>query len=191
MEKDFDSKLRIESNSFNGGNIPRSKSFELGRIYGSGSYSKEEELIVHGRLEYEKGNLEGALSAFDGIDLQVAVQELQPLAEKLPSKKGHPSNESVLSSSLQAASLVLEALYLKAKSLQKLGKVTEAANECKSVLDAMEKIFYHGILDVLVDNKFQEIVSSAVELLPELWKWMARIMKQCALIGEASLVKES
>ncbi|KAI7999322.1 Protein NPG1 [Camellia lanceoleosa] len=104
MEKDFDSKLRIESNSFNGGNIPRSKSFELGRIYGSGSYSKEEELIVHGRLEYEKGNLE------------------------------------------------------------------EAANECKSVLDAMEKIFYHGILDVLVDNKFQEIVSGAVELLPELWK---------------------
>ncbi|GMP68469.1 hypothetical protein CsSME_00028090 [Camellia sinensis var. sinensis] len=54
MEKDFDSKLRIESNSSNGGNLPRSKSFafrapqenftiqefELGRIYGVGSYSK-------------------------------------------------------------------------------------------------------------------------------------------------------
>ncbi|GMP71016.1 hypothetical protein CsSME_00029597 [Camellia sinensis var. sinensis] len=121
-------------------------------------------------MEYEKGNLEGALSAFDGIDLQVAVQELQPLAEKLPSKKGRPSNESVHSSSQQAASLVLEALYLKAKSLQKLGRVTEAANECKSVLDAVEKIFYHGIPDVLVDNKLQEIVSGAVELRPELWK---------------------
>ncbi|KAF5944964.1 hypothetical protein HYC85_019041 [Camellia sinensis] len=120
-------------------------------------------------MEYEKGNLEGALSAFDGIDLQVAVQELQPLAEKLPSKKGRPSNESVHSSSQQAASLVLEALYLKAKSLQKLGRVTEAANECKSVLDAVEKIFYHGIPDVLVD-KLQEIVSGAVELLLELWK---------------------
>ncbi|CAL5349540.1 unnamed protein product [Camellia sinensis] len=40
MEKDFDSKLRIESNSSNGGNITRSKSFELGSIYGVGSYSK-------------------------------------------------------------------------------------------------------------------------------------------------------
>ncbi|THF98015.1 hypothetical protein TEA_007564 [Camellia sinensis var. sinensis] len=131
---------------------------------------EEEELIVHGRSEYEKGNVEGALSAFDGIDLHAAVQELQPLAEKQPSKKGRPSNESVHSSSQQAASLVLEALYLKAKSLQKLGRVTEAANECKSVLDAVEKIFYHGIADVLVDNKLQEIVSGAVELLPELWK---------------------
>ncbi|KAL7163799.1 hypothetical protein ACSBR2_039843 [Camellia fascicularis] len=132
--------------------------------------SEEEELIVHGRSEYEKGNVEGALSAFDGIDVHAAVQELQPLAEKQPSKKGRPSNESVHSSSQQAASLVLEAIYLKAKSLQKLGRVTEAANECKSVLDAVEKIFYHGIADVLVDNKLQEIVSGAVELLPELWK---------------------
>ncbi|KAF5939144.1 hypothetical protein HYC85_023403 [Camellia sinensis] len=132
--------------------------------------SEEEELIIHGRSEYEKGNVEGTLSAFDGIDLHAAVQELQPLAEKQPSKKGRPSNESVHSSSQQAASLVLEALYLKAKSLQKLGRVTEAADECKSVLDAVEKIFYHGIADVLVDNKLQEIVSGAVELLPELWK---------------------
>ncbi|KAI7995910.1 Protein NPG1 [Camellia lanceoleosa] len=82
----------------------------------------EEELIVHGRSNYEKGNVEGALSAFDGIDLHAAIQELQPLAEKQPSKKGRPSNEFVHSSSQEAASLVLEALYLKAKSLQKLGR---------------------------------------------------------------------
>ena len=54
MEKDFDAKLRIQGNSFNGGNVQRSKSFafrapqenfsiqdfELGKIYGVGSYSK-------------------------------------------------------------------------------------------------------------------------------------------------------
>lgn len=38
------------------------------------------------------------------------------------------------------------------------------------MLDAVEKIFYHGIPDVLVDNKLQDTVSRAVELLPELWK---------------------
>lgn len=38
------------------------------------------------------------------------------------------------------------------------------------MLDAVEKIFKQGIPDVEVDNKLQEIVSHAVELLPELWK---------------------
>lgn len=58
MEKDFDAKLKIEGNSSNGGNVQRSKSFafrapqenftvqdfELGRIYGVGSYSK---VVLH------------------------------------------------------------------------------------------------------------------------------------------------
>ncbi|KAI8021823.1 Protein NPG1 [Camellia lanceoleosa] len=40
----------------------------------------------------------------------------------------------------------------------------------KVFLIFVEKIFYHGIPDVLVDNKLQETVSHAVELLPKLWK---------------------
>lgn len=46
----------------------------------------------------------------------------------------------------------------------------EAAHECKSVLDAVERIFHRGIPNVQVDGKLQETVSQAVELLPELWK---------------------
>ena len=38
------------------------------------------------------------------------------------------------------------------------------------MLDAVEKIFHQGIPDVQVDNKLQEIVTQAVELLPDLWK---------------------
>lgn len=49
-------------------------------------------------------------------------------------------------------------------------RATEAAKECKSVIDAVGKIFPQGIPDVLVDIKLQETVSKAVELLPELWK---------------------
>lgn len=61
MEKDFDAKLKIQGNSSNGANsnVPRSKSFafrapqehftiqdfELGKIYGVGSYSKVPFLI--------------------------------------------------------------------------------------------------------------------------------------------------
>lgn len=84
----------------------------------------QEARALLGRLEYQRGNLEGALRVFDGIDLQAAIQRLQPIAEKLPSKKGRPRTESTHTISQHAASLVLEAIYLKAKSLQKLGRVT-------------------------------------------------------------------
>lgn len=54
MDKEFDSKLKIQNNPSNGGTVQRSKSFafrapqenftvndfELGKIYGVGSYSK-------------------------------------------------------------------------------------------------------------------------------------------------------
>ncbi|XP_019424192.1 PREDICTED: tetratricopeptide repeat protein 7B-like [Lupinus angustifolius] len=136
------------------------------------SLNYEEARALLGKLEYQRGNVEGALRVFDGIDLQAAIQRLQPsLSEKSPVKKGPTRTDSPSSVSQHAASLVLEAIYLKSKSLQKLGKFTEAANECKRVLDAVEKIFYQGISDIQVDNKLQEIVSHAVELLPELWKY--------------------
>ncbi|KAF8391028.1 hypothetical protein HHK36_023328 [Tetracentron sinense] len=131
----------------------------------------EEARALLGRLEYQRGNVEGALRVFDGIDLQAAIQRLQPsFTEKRPSRRSRSRTESLHTVSQHAVSLVLEAIYLKAKSLEKLGRVTEAAQECKSVLDAVERIFHHGIPDVLVDNKLQETVSKAVELLPELWK---------------------
>ncbi|KAH0659250.1 hypothetical protein KY289_027998 [Solanum tuberosum] len=136
------------------------------------SLNFEEARALLGRLEYQRGNVEGALRVFDGIDLQAAIQRMQPsVTEKQPSKKGRTKSiESVPGVSQHAAGLVLEAIYLKAKSLQKLGRLTDAAHECLSVLDAVEKIFDSGIPDVLVENKLQETVSHAVELLPELWK---------------------
>lgn len=62
---------------------------------------------------------------FDGIDLEAAIQRLQSsLSEKTPVKKGPTRSESPSSVSQHAATLVLEAIYLKAKSLQKLDKFT-------------------------------------------------------------------
>ncbi|KAJ1412458.1 Tetratricopeptide-like helical domain superfamily [Sesbania bispinosa] len=114
------------------------------------SINSEEARALLGKLEYQRGNVEGALHVFDGIDLQAAIQRLQTsLSEKPPIKKGPARTESPTSVSQHAA---------------------KAANECKHVLDAVEKIFCQGIPDTQVDNKLQEIVSHAVELLPELWK---------------------
>ena len=46
----------------------------------------------------------------------------------------------------------------------------EAADECKTVLDSIEKIFPQGIPEVISENKMQETLNRAAELLPELWK---------------------
>lgn len=59
---------------------------------------------------------------FDGIDLQAAIQRFQPsLTDKTTSKKGQTKSESGIEN---PATLVLEAIYLKSLSLQKLGKST-------------------------------------------------------------------
>ncbi|GMI68496.1 no pollen germination 1 [Hibiscus trionum] len=129
------------------GNIQEAESSLRERL----SLNSEEARTLLGRLEYQRGNVEAALRVLDGIDLQAAIQGLQPSNQK-------------------AAKLVLEGVYLKAKSLQKLGKFTEAAKECTSVVDAAGKIFPQGISDVQVESRLQETISKAVELLPELLK---------------------
>ncbi|KAI4381219.1 hypothetical protein MLD38_007314 [Melastoma candidum] len=135
------------------------------------SLNVEEARALLGRLEYQRGKIEAALRVFESIDLQAAIDCLQPsTSDKAPSRKSRSRTDSLSAVSQQAASLVLEAIYLKAKSLQKLGRSHEAANECKTIVDAAERIFYQGILDVQVDPKLQETVGRAVELLPELWK---------------------
>ncbi|XWS30094.1 hypothetical protein CRYUN_Cryun24cG0088500 [Craigia yunnanensis] len=149
------------------------------------SLNFEEARALLGKLEYQRGNVEGALRVFDGIDLQAAIQRLQPSVNENsnPSfvssntsssysscKKGRANRDSQPAVSQHAASLVLEGVYLKAKSLQKLGRFTEAAQDCTNVLDAVGRMFPQGIPDVQVENRLQETVSQAVVLLPELWK---------------------
>ncbi|KAK7346164.1 hypothetical protein VNO80_20679 [Phaseolus coccineus] len=119
------------------------------------SLNSEEAKALLGKIEYQRGNVENAFRVFDGIDLQPIIQQLQTsLSDKTPVNN----------------TLTFEAIYLKAKCLQKLGKCTEAINGCKCVLDSVEKTFSQGKVDTQVDNKLQEIVSHVVELLPELWK---------------------
>eukprot|EP00252_Welwitschia_mirabilis_P018567 TRINITY_DN4121_c0_g1_i2.p1 TRINITY_DN4121_c0_g1~~TRINITY_DN4121_c0_g1_i2.p1 ORF type:complete len:648 (+),score=143.15 TRINITY_DN4121_c0_g1_i2:965-2908(+) len=131
----------------------------------------QEARALLGRLEYQKGNIESALHVFEGIELQAVVNRLRAgISEKSPSKKGRGRNGSSHSVSLHPARLLLEAIYLKGICLQKLGSFTEAAKECKNVLDTIETVFPQGIPDSLGDNKLQETVTKSVELLPELWK---------------------
>ncbi|KAM7258918.1 hypothetical protein ACFE04_014659 [Oxalis oulophora] len=72
--------------------------------------------------------------------------------------------------SLHAVSLLFEAIFLKAKSLQGLGRFPEAAQTCKVILETVESALPDGIpQNISGDWKLHDILNKAVELLPELW----------------------
>lgn len=157
----------------------------------------EEARALLGRLEYQRGNIEAALRVFHRVDLQAAIERLQVTpSEKVNSRRARSHNESLNANMQPGANLVLEALYLKASSLQKLGKAVDAAQECNALLDSVEKMFQNGAPDVLTDIKLQDTVSKAVELLPELWIQAGKIQEALvsyrrALLNQWNLDDES
>ncbi|MBA0758584.1 hypothetical protein Gotri_021566 [Gossypium trilobum] len=73
--------------------------------------------------------------------------------------------------SIHTVSLLLEAIFLKAKSLQHLQRFREAAQTCKVILDIVESSIPQGLPENFsADCKMQETLNEAVEMLPELWK---------------------
>ncbi len=86
----------------------------------------QEARALLGRLEYQRGNIEGALQVFEGIELTALVSRMRffLLEAKNRNRKGKPPKDGTLTNFLHAASLLLEAIYLKAKSLQKLGRLS-------------------------------------------------------------------
>ncbi|KAI5079611.1 hypothetical protein GOP47_0005090 [Adiantum capillus-veneris] len=135
------------------------------------SLNYEEARALLGRLEYQRGNVEAALQVFDGIDISTVRSRMKAsITSKSSQRRGRSKNDISHSLSLHAASLLLEAIYLKAKSLQKLGRLTDAALECKGILDTVDVVFPQGMPDSLGESKLQETISNTVELLPELWK---------------------
>ena len=85
----------------------------------------QEARALLGRLEYQRGNVEAALQVFDGIDISTVRSRMKSSSESRGShRRGRSKNEFAQQPlSLHAAGLLLEAIYLKAKSLQKLGRL--------------------------------------------------------------------
>ncbi|RAL42199.1 hypothetical protein DM860_011982 [Cuscuta australis] len=138
----------------------------------SGSLNYEEARALLGRYEYQKGNIEAALHVFEGID----ISSITPKIKVTLSQRAEPHrrrSQSFVSPpmSIHAASLLLEAIFLKAKSLQALRKYKEAARSCSVILDIVDSSLPTGLPENFgADCKFQETLNRAAELLPELWK---------------------
>ncbi|KAG0470323.1 hypothetical protein HPP92_017023 [Vanilla planifolia] len=103
-----------------------------------------------GEVQPDDGEIQEAESSLrEGLSLN--YEEARALLGRLEYHRGN----------VEAALRVFDGIDLQAARLLK---------NAKSILDAVEKMFRHGIPDVLVEIKLQETVSKAVELLPELWK---------------------
>ncbi|XP_059660309.1 protein NPGR2-like [Cornus florida] len=138
----------------------------------SGCLNYEEARALLGRYEYHKGNIEAALHVFEGIDIAAMTPKMKlALARRGERRKKHSQSDATPPMSIHAVSLLFEGIFLKAKSLQGLGRYKEAAQSCKVILDIVESSFQEGLPENFgADCKLQETLSKAVELLPELWK---------------------
>ncbi|PIN04462.1 hypothetical protein CDL12_23002 [Handroanthus impetiginosus] len=137
----------------------------------SGCLNYEEARALLGRYEYQKGNVEAALHVFEGIDFAAVTPKMKiTLSKKGESRKRHSQHYATPPMSIHAVSLLFEAVFLKAKSLQALGRYKEAAQSCSVILDIVESSLPAGLPENFgADCKLQETLNKAVELLPELW----------------------
>uniref|UniRef100_A0A2P2IW69 O-linked n-acetylglucosamine transferase ogt n=1 Tax=Rhizophora mucronata TaxID=61149 RepID=A0A2P2IW69_RHIMU len=138
----------------------------------SGYLNYEEARALLGRLEYQKGNVEAALHVFEGIDIAAVTSKIKvSLSRRCEQNRRHSQSDATPPMSMHAVSLLFEAMFLKAKSLQILGRFEEAALSCIVILDTIESALPEGLPeDIFADCKLKEILNKAVELLPELWK---------------------
>ncbi|XP_047981457.1 protein NPGR2-like [Salvia hispanica] len=138
----------------------------------SGSLNYEEARALLGRYEYQKGNIEAALHVFEGIDIAAITPKIKiTLSVKGDTRRRRSQNYAAPPMSIHAISLLFEAVFLKAKSLQALGRYKEAAQSCSVILDIVESSLPTALPENFgADCKLQETLNKAVELLPELWK---------------------
>ncbi|CAH8340729.1 unnamed protein product [Eruca vesicaria subsp. sativa] len=122
-----------------------------------------------GRIEYQNGNIEAALRVFEEIDINGITAKIKTALTFRQEPKHRRRSKTTFAPpmSKHAVSLLFEAIFLKAKSLQRLGRFQEAAQSCKVILDIVEASRSEN---VITDVKLKETLTKAVELLPQLWK---------------------
>ncbi|KAG7029302.1 Protein NPGR1 [Cucurbita argyrosperma subsp. argyrosperma] len=138
------------------------------------SLNYEEARALLGRLEYQRGNFDAALQVFQGIDIRsLTPRMVKAITEKIREEKPRPKGDNAPPTgvlSMHSVSLLLEAILLKAKSLEELGRYIESAKECRIILDTVESALPNGMPEFIgEDCKFQEMLHKALELLPTLW----------------------
>lgn len=85
-----------------------------------------------GRLEHQRGNFDAALQVLQGIDItslkprmtSAIAESVKPRPPRSSRRKASQVNGMLMHMSMHSVSLLIEAILLKAKSLEGLGRVT-------------------------------------------------------------------
>lgn len=143
------------------------------------SLNYEEARALLGRLEYQRGNFEGALQVLQGIDIgslkprmtSAITESVKPkVSPRSSRRKTSQVNGMLMHMSMHSVSLLLEAILLKAKSLESLGRVTDAAEQCRIIIDIVESAWPCGVPEGASEEcKLIDMFHSALEYLPNLW----------------------
>ncbi|CAI8606231.1 unnamed protein product [Vicia faba] len=137
------------------------------------SLNYEEARALLGRLEYQRGNFDASLQVLQGIDIgSLTPRMIRAIAERNKQRKPRSKAGTVLPNlmSMHSVSLLLEAILLKAKSLEKLERHEEAGKECRIIVDTIESALPYGMPEGIGEVcKLQEMFHKALELLPNLW----------------------
>ncbi|KAI4375056.1 hypothetical protein MLD38_012970 [Melastoma candidum] len=137
------------------------------------SLNYEEARALLGRLEYQRGNYDAALQVFQGIDIRgLTPRMIKAIAEQVKPRKVRPKANGAAAGvmSMHSVSLLFEAILLKARSLEGLGRFVEAAKECKIIVDVVESALPNGMAGLVGEHcKMQEVFHKALELVPDLW----------------------
>ncbi|XP_020221243.1 protein NPGR2 isoform X1 [Cajanus cajan] len=138
----------------------------------SGILDNEEARALLAKDEYQDGNIEAALRIYERINIGAVTHKIRIfLAKSRERRKKQSHYYATPPMSIYTAGLMLEAVFLKAKCLQHLGRFEEAAQTCKVILDIVESSSNEGLPQNFGGEcKFQETLRKAVELLPEFWK---------------------
>ncbi|KAJ9567564.1 hypothetical protein OSB04_003530 [Centaurea solstitialis] len=179
------------------------------------SLNYEEARALLGRLEYQRGNIDAALQVFYGIDIRsLSPRMIKAISDRALERNSKSKRENAVVGvmSLHSVSLLLEAILLKAKSLQEMGRFKgrissifcylkevdhlvlrifsiEAAKECKMILDIVESALPNGIPECIAEDcKLQEMFHKALELLPKLWI-EAGVLNEAIIAYRRALIK--
>ncbi|CAI0434550.1 unnamed protein product [Linum tenue] len=115
-------------------------------LRGRGSLNNEEARALLGRIEYQKGNFEAALQVFEGIDPSAVTPKIKSSIARHGDQRRRPlQNYNSPPLSMHAISLLLEAVFLKAKSLQHLARFEGTLLEKKGLLKEALKAFIMGL----------------------------------------------
>lgn len=95
------------------------------------TFQIQEARALLGRLEYQKGNIEAALQVFEGIDVAAVIPRIKiSIVRRSELPRRNSLSDANPPMSMHAISLLFEAISLKAKSLQALGRFTGSSLPC-------------------------------------------------------------